>query len=56
MAMQVASDMRAHNTIGVALMGQGNFDEAIVWFKKALEGNCPSAQKNIDAIKAEYGY
>lgn len=56
MAMQVASDMRAHNTIGVALMGQGKFDEAIVWFKKALEGNCPSAQKNIDAIKAEYGY
>lgn len=56
MAMQVADDMRAHNTIGVALMGQGKFDEAIIWFKKALEGNCPSAQKNIDAIKAEYGY
>lgn len=56
MAIQVSSDMRAHNTIGVALMGQGKFQEAKAWFKKALDGNCPSAQKNIDAIEAEYGY
>jgi len=55
-AMKVSTDMRAYNTIGVALMGQGKFQEALKWFEKALEGNCPSAQKNIDAIKTEYGY
>ena len=26
------------------------------WFRKALEGNCPSAQQNIDAINAEYEF
>lgn len=52
----VADDMRAYNAIGVALMMQGKFEDAMPWFEKALEGNCPSAQKNIDAIKAEYGH
>ncbi len=52
----VESDMRAFNTIGVALMMQLKFDEAMPWFEKALEGNCPSAQSNIDAINAEYEY
>lgn len=51
-----AEDMRAYNTIGVALMMQGEFEKAMPWFEKALEGNCPSAQKNIDAINAEYEY
>jgi tetratricopeptide (TPR) repeat protein len=37
-------------------MMQGKFEEAMTWFEKAIEGNCPSAQKNIDAIKAEYEY
>ncbi len=53
--MTVKSDMRAYNTIGVALMGQGRFTEAISWFEKAVESNCPVAQQNIDAIHAEYG-
>lgn len=52
----VQSDMRAYNTIGVALMMQGDFEEAMPWLEKALEGNCPSAQQNIDAIKAEYDF
>ena len=49
-------DMRAHNTIGVALMMQLKFEEAMPWFEKALSGNCPSAQSNIDAINAEYEF
>lgn len=53
---EVQEDMRAFNAIGVALMMQGEFEEAMPWFEKALEGNCPSAQNNIDAINAEYEY
>ena len=49
-------DMRAYNTVGVALMMQGEFEKAMPWFMKALEGNCPSAQQNIDAINAEYEF
>lgn len=49
-------DMRAYNTVGVALMMQGEFEKAMPWFRKALEGNCPSAQQNIDAINAEYEF
>ncbi len=56
LVMKVRTDMRAFNTIGVALMGQGRFEEALHWFDKAVESNCPSAQQNIDAINAEYGY
>ena len=52
----VSDDMRAYNTVGVALMMQGQFEEAMPWFVKALEGNCPTAQQNIDAITAEYAY
>lgn len=55
-AMQYSEDMRAHNTIGVALMLDKRFEEALPWFERALKGNCPSAQKNIDAIKAELKY
>ena len=55
LAMSVKTDMRAYNTIGVALMGQGFLEEAVEWFKKAVENNCPSAQQNIDSINAEYG-
>ncbi len=54
--MPVQKDPRACNTIGVALMMQGEFEKAMPWFEKALEGNCPSAQQNIDAINAEYEY
>lgn len=52
----VETDMRAYNTIGVALMMQLKFEEAMEWFNKAVEGNCPEAQKNIGAIEAEYEY
>ena len=52
----VDDDMRAYNTVGVALMMQGEFEKAMPWFEKALEGNCPSAQQNIDAINAEYEF
>ena len=55
LAMSVKTDMRAYNTIGVALMGKGFLEEAMVWFKKAVENNCPAAQQNIDSINAEYG-
>ena len=52
----VDNDMRAYNTVGVALMMQGEFEKAMPWFEKALETNTPSAQQNIDAINAEYEY
>lgn len=55
LAMTVASDDRAYNTIGVALMAQGKFKTAISWFEKAVKSGDKSAQKNIDAIEAEYG-
>ena len=55
LAMMVKTDMRAYNTIGVALMEMGRFNEAILWFEKAVQSNCPSAQQNIDAIYNEYG-
>jgi tetratricopeptide (TPR) repeat protein len=52
----VTEDVRAYNTMGVALMMQGMFEEAMPWFQKALENNCLSAQDNMDAINAEYAY
>ena len=54
--MPVQKDPRACNTIGVALMMKGEFEQAMPWLQKALEGNSPSAQQNIDAINAEYRY
>ena len=50
---KVGDDMRAYNSIGVALMMQKKFEEALPWLEKALQGNCPSAEKNIEAINAE---
>ena len=52
----VSEDARAFNSIGVSLMMQGKFEEAMPWFEKALKEGDPSAQRNIDAIKAEYEY
>jgi len=49
-------DHRVYNSIGVALMMQGKFEEAMPWFEKASESNDPSARVNMDAIKAEYEY
>ena len=51
--LKVGDDMRAYNSIGVALMMQKKFEEALPWLEKALQGNCPSAEKNIVAIKTE---
>ena len=51
--LKVGDDMRAYNSIGVALMMQKKFEEALPWLEKALQGNCPSAEKNIVAIKEE---
>ena len=56
LAMTEKDDKRAYNTIGVALMMQAQFEDAMPWFEKALEADCPSAQSNIDAINAEYRY
>ncbi len=52
--MQVSDDMRAYNSIGVALMMQLKFEEAMPWLQKALEYGCLTAQKNIDAINVAY--
>ena len=49
-------DMRAYNTLGVALMMQGEFEKAMPWFEKAVSVIADAAQKNIDAINAEYEY
>lgn len=52
----VSEDTRAFNSIGVSLMMQGKFEEAMPWFEKALAAGHLSAQKNRDAINAEYEY
>lgn len=53
----VDGDKRAFNTVGVALMMQGEFEKAMPWFDKAIEGYNPeAAQQNKDAINAEYRY
>ena len=49
-------DFRAYNTIGVALMMQGEFEKALPWFEKALETDRKDAQSNIDTINAELKY
>lgn len=49
-------DFRAYNTIGVALMMQGEFEKALPWFEKALENEFKEAQENIDAIDVELQY
>ena len=51
-----ADDFRAFNTMGVALMMQGRFEEAMPWLQKALEHDFRDAQRNIDAINAEIEY
>lgn len=55
LALTISSDKRAYNTIGVAFMAQGKFKEAMKWLEKAAKENDKVAQKNIDAIVAEYG-
>lgn len=50
--LHLKGDIRAYNTIGVSLMMQGMYDEAMQWFELALQNGCPIAQKNINAINA----
>lgn len=50
--LHLKDDFRAYNTIGVALMMQGMYDEAMPWLDMAVESGCPVAQKNITAIKS----
>lgn len=52
----VENDARAYNSIGVALMMQGQFEEAMPWLERALEYDHHEAQSNIDVINAEYKY
>lgn len=54
LAIEYQDDPRVSGVIGVSLMMQKKFEEAMPWLQKALEGGCSSAQKNIDAINAEY--
>lgn len=49
-------DFRSYNTVGVALMMQGEFEKALPWFEKALESEVKEAQGNIDSINAELKY
>ena len=49
-------DVRAANTIGVSLMMQGLFEEAVPWFLKAQDAGVEAAKKNIDSINAEFAY
>lgn len=53
----VQEDMRAFNSIGVALMLQGRFEEAMPWFERAVsEMESAQAEQNMAAIKREYEY
>jgi Tfp pilus assembly protein PilF len=52
----VKEEERAFNSIGVALMMQGRFEDAMPWFEKAMKNGCQAAEKNIEAINAEYEY
>ena len=54
--IKVKENKRAFNSIGVALMMQGKFEEAMPWFEKAMKNGCQAAEKNIDAINTEYEY
>lgn len=54
MVLPYSDDMRSYNTIGVALMMQRRFEDALPWLEKALENDLPAAKENIDRIKAEY--
>lgn len=49
-------DLRTANSIGVSLMMQKKFEEAMPWFEKALEVDREAAQKNIEVIRQEYSW
>ena len=56
LAIQYKDDNRFANIVGVALMMQKKFEEAMPWLQKALEGGCQAAQANIDSINSEYNW
>ena len=56
LAIQHKDDPRASGAIGVCLMMQKKFEEAMPWLEKALEAGWEAAQKNIDSINAEYAH
>ena len=56
LAKEFETDPKAINVMGVALMMQGKFEEAIPLFEKALDGGCEEAGINMNAIKAEYEF
>lgn len=47
-------DARGYNTMGVAIMMQGRFEEAMPWLLKAQENGNLQAPMNIDALNAEF--
>lgn len=51
--MKVSDDARAANTIGAALVLQGKFEDALPWFRKAMDFHPDQAKANIDAVNAE---
>jgi hypothetical protein len=54
--LHAQDDMRAYNSLGVSLMMQGRFEDAMPWFEKAVDMNSAAAKKNMAAIQAEYDY
>ncbi|MBO5418460.1 MAG: hypothetical protein J6A22_00095 [Bacteroidales bacterium] len=54
LAIKYKDDPRMSGVIGVSLMMQKKFEEAMPWLLAAREEGCQAAQKNIDAITAEY--
>ena len=53
MVMPFKDDLRSANTIGVALMMQGKFEESVKYFNKALELDSKEALENISTIEAK---
>ena len=51
--LHLQDDIRAYNTIGVSLMMQGMYDEAMEWFEMAVENGFPMAAKNINSINSQ---
>ena len=49
----VETDPRAYNTMGVAVMMQGRFEEAFPWFQKAIEVGSKSADTNLHTLYEE---
>jgi outer membrane protein OmpA-like peptidoglycan-associated protein len=56
LVFQYKDDQRAAGTIGVSLMMQKKFEDAMPWLQKATEDGCQASQKNIETIQAEYQY